>query len=167
MTLIFFADLAMIVAALLCSWVAGFLLAFALVVMPGIAELDDRRFCRAFQVIDGVIQNNQPLFVAMWLGSVLASLAAAALGTLAFDPVGKALVLTATAAYLLGVQLPTAAINVPLNNALQAIDLQEGADDNAVAAARAAFETRWNRSNLARTAIACAVTVLLIVQVAR
>jgi hypothetical protein len=32
--------------------------------IPGIKSLNDREFIRAFQVIDEVIQNNQPLFVA-------------------------------------------------------------------------------------------------------
>jgi uncharacterized membrane protein len=36
--------------------VAGFLFAFAAVIMPGIRSLGDRAFIRAFQVIDRVIQ---------------------------------------------------------------------------------------------------------------
>jgi uncharacterized membrane protein len=46
----------LILAAVLCSLVAGFLFAFATVVMPGIKSLDDGSFIRAFQVIDGVIR---------------------------------------------------------------------------------------------------------------
>ena len=53
-------QIVLILATLLCSLVAGFLFAFATVVMPGIKTLNDREFIRAFQVIDGVIQNNQP-----------------------------------------------------------------------------------------------------------
>lgn len=49
-------------ATLLCSLVAGFLFSFAIVVMPGISDLNDREFLRAFQVMDRVIQNNQPVF---------------------------------------------------------------------------------------------------------
>ena len=51
----------LIVAALLCSLVAGFLFAFATIVMPGIKQLSDREFIRAFQVIDGMVQNTSPL----------------------------------------------------------------------------------------------------------
>ena len=61
-------QIALIVATLLCSLVAGFVFAFAVVVMPGIKGLPDREFIRAFQVMDGVIQNNQPMFV--FAGSV-------------------------------------------------------------------------------------------------
>ena len=68
------------VATLLCSLVTGFLLAFAIVVMPGIRKLNDREFLRAFQVIDGVIQDNQPVFMVVWVGSIVALLVAAVLG---------------------------------------------------------------------------------------
>jgi uncharacterized membrane protein len=42
-------------ATFLCSLVAGFLFAFAAVVMPGIRSLNDGNFIRAFQVIDHVL----------------------------------------------------------------------------------------------------------------
>jgi hypothetical protein len=43
----------LMLAAFLCSLVAGFLFAFAAVVMPGIGKLDRGASTRAFQVIDG------------------------------------------------------------------------------------------------------------------
>ena len=61
----------LITATLLCALVAGLLFAFAIVTMPGIKSLNDREFIRAFQVMDGVIQNNQPIFMLVWLGSAL------------------------------------------------------------------------------------------------
>src|ERR1051325_1120895 len=97
-------------ATFLCSLVAGLLLAFAIVVMPGIGKLDDRGFVRAFQMIDRVIQNNQPLFLLVWVGSVLAVIAAAVLGTLKLSGTDRLLVIAATVVYLLGVQLLTATI---------------------------------------------------------
>ena len=48
-------------------------------------------------------------------------------------------------------------INVPLNNRLQALD---PATLDA-ASARQAFESRWNRSNVARTLCATAASALL------
>ena len=42
---------ALLLATLLCALVADFLFAFAVVVMPGIATLDDAGFLRGFQVI--------------------------------------------------------------------------------------------------------------------
>ena len=44
----------LIVATFLCTLVAGFVFAFAVVVMPGIRTLGDGEFLRAFQVMDRV-----------------------------------------------------------------------------------------------------------------
>src|SRR5690606_30918113 len=116
-TMIF--DLVLLAAALLCGLVAGFLFAFAIVVMPGIGRLDDAGFVRAFQAIDGVIQRGQPLFGLVWLGSVAAVLGAAVLAWWAGAEVDRILVFAAALAWMLGVQLPTFRINIPLNNRLQ------------------------------------------------
>ena len=61
-------QLTFIVATLLCSLVAGFVFACAVVVMPGTGNLSDGGFLRAFQVIDRVIQKNQPVFLLVWMG---------------------------------------------------------------------------------------------------
>src|SRR5215813_9312158 len=110
---------ALVVATFLCSLVAGFLFAFAAVVMPGIRSLDDGGFIRAFQVIDGVIQDHQPLFLCVWVGSVLALVAAAVLGIGALSGAERLLIIVAALVYLLCVQLPTVTINIPLNNTLR------------------------------------------------
>ena len=156
-----FFEVALLSATFLCALVAGFLFAFAVVIMPGIRRLEDRQFIRAFQVMDGVIQRNQPLFMAVWLGSVVA-LVAAVFGVGQLDTFGRTLLIAATAAYLLGVQLPTIVFNVPLNNGLQALDAG-ASDGKGLAAAREAFEARWNRWNRMRTVVACLVTLLLLV----
>ena len=49
----FFLELVLILATLLCALTAGLVFAFASVVMPGIGKLGDREFIRSFQVIDG------------------------------------------------------------------------------------------------------------------
>jgi len=51
----------LLLTILLCSLVAGLLFGFAVVVMPGIANLENREFLMAFKHMDEVIQNNQPL----------------------------------------------------------------------------------------------------------
>jgi uncharacterized membrane protein len=155
-------QIALIVAAFLCSLVAGFLFAFAVVAMPGMKHLSDREFIRAFQAIDRVIQNNQPIFMLVWIGSVLALVAAAVLGFGQLDRVGRALTIIATLAYLLGVQLPTATINVPLNNRLQTLDVAT-LDESHQRTAREDFEPRWNRWNAIRTIISCLVSAVLLV----
>ncbi len=149
------------VATLLCSLVAGLLFAFAVVVMPGIRALDDDAFLRAFQEMDGVIQRNQPLFVLVWAGSVPLVIAAAGLGVASAAGPARWVMIAAAAIYLVGVQLPTIAVNIPLNNQLQALDVASlSADERRVARLR--FEPRWNRWNVARTVLAVVATVLLL-----
>lgn len=156
----------LILAAFLCSLVAGFLFAFAVVVMPGIGKLADREFIRAFQVIDGVIQRNQPVFMLVWVGSVIAVIGAAVAGFGQWDATGRWLLILCAATYLGGVQLPTFIINIPLNNRLQSLHV-DAMDASALAAARAVFEMRWNRSNVLRTVLSCLASALLIALVFR
>ena len=58
------------ITALFCSLVTGFVLAFTIVVMPGLRALPDREFLGAFKAVDGIIQNNDPLFLLTWVGAV-------------------------------------------------------------------------------------------------
>ncbi|MEM7757728.1 MAG: anthrone oxygenase family protein [Cyanobacteria bacterium P01_A01_bin.40] len=155
-------QIVLILATLLCSLGAGFLFAFATVVMPGIKTLNDREFIRAFQVIDGVIQNNQPLMVAVWMGSILAAVAAAVLGFGQLDGTQRLLSLSAPIIYILGVQLSTFTINVPLNNRLQRLNV-DAMDEVALKAARMNFEPGWNRWNLVRTPFAGLASVLFMI----
>jgi uncharacterized membrane protein len=155
-------QIALILATFLCSLVAGFLFAFAIVVMPGLRSLNDREFIRSFQVMDGIIQNNQPLFVLVWVGSVVALVTSAVFGLGQLDGVRRLFIIFAVLAYILGVQLPTITINVPLNNKLQALDA-DAMNETRQKTARKDFERRWNRWNFIRTAIASLVSALLII----
>jgi uncharacterized membrane protein len=155
-------QIALILATFLCSLVAGFLFAFAIVAMPGIRSLNDREFIRAFQVMDRVIQNNQPVFMLVWLGSVVALVTSAVLGFGQLDGAGRLLIIFAALAYLLGVQLPTATINVPLNNQLQTLDV-DAMNETTQKAARKEFEPRWNRWNSIRAVFASLASALLII----
>ena len=156
----------LILATLLCSLVAGFVFAFASVVMPGIKTLSDREFIRAFQVMDRIIQDNQPIFVLVWVGSIVTLVAAAALGIGQLDGTERLLMLFAVLAYLLVVQLPTFTINVPLNNKLQTLDVDD-VDEAAHKAARTDFEPRWLLWNSIRTIFACLVSSLLMILLLR
>ena len=155
-------QITLIIATLLSSLVAGFLFAFAIVVMPGIRNLNDREFIRSFQVIDGVIQNNQPVFILVWIGSVVALVISAVFGIGRLDGIGRSIIIFATLAYVFGVQLPTITINVPLNNELQTMDVA-GMNGTDLKTVREGFEQRWNLWNSIRTVNACLVSAMLIV----
>ena len=152
---------ALVLATFLCSLIAGFLFAFAVVVMPGIRSLDDDGFIRAFKVIDRGIQNNQPLFVLVWVGSVLALVAAAVIGLWTLSGADRLLVIVAALVYILCVQLPTITINIPLNNTLQQLD-PTTMNETARKRARELFEPRWNRWNASRTVCASLTSLLLV-----
>ena len=156
----------LVLSVFLCSLVAGFLFAFAIVVMPGIKKLKDREFIRAFQVTDSVIQNSQPIFILVWLGSVIALIVSAVYGIFSLSGVDLVLLILATLAYILGVQISTFAINIPLNKKIQTIDV-ETLNDAEIKTARKNFESRWNRSNESRALVASCVTILLIVLLLR
>ena len=151
----------LLISILLSSLVAGLLFGFAVVVMPGIGKLADKEFLHAFKHMDGIIQNNQPLFILVWAGSILSTITTLILG--AMDLSGGRLYLLggASALYLLGVQLPTFRFNIPLNNMLQTYDI--GAmNESEAASARADFETPWNRWNSFRTVNAVVSVSLLL-----
>lgn len=153
-------------AAFLCSLVAGFLFAFAAVVMPGIKSLADGDFIRAFQAVDRVIQRNQPLFILVWVGSVLALVAAAVLGVWQLGGADRLFVIAAALVYVLGVQVPTIIINIPLNNELQALDAAT-MNETLRRHARDHFEPRWNRWNAIRAAWASVASILLMILLLR
>lgn len=154
-------------ALMLCSLTAGFLFAFAVVVMPGITKLDDEAYLRAFQVMDGIIQDNSPLFIVMWAGSVVAMLAVLVLGVGAEGLSGsaRALLVGAALLYLGGVQLPTAVVNIPLNNRVQGLHLDQ-LDASTAERERGMFEARWNRWNIVRTVVAIVAVLMLVTAVA-
>ena len=155
-------DLSLVLSTLLCALVAGFLFAYAIVVMPGIKTLDDKGFIKAFQVTDGVIQNNQPIFLLVWIGSAVALLVCFVTGFSLLEGLDFWLLSVATIAYLLGVQVSTILIHLPLNNRLQRYEV-EAMNGDELRQARLEFEPRWNRSNQIRTVIACCVSLLLII----
>lgn len=159
-------DLMVVSAALLCAMVTGLLLGFLIVAMPGIGTLEDRAFLRAFQVMDEVIQDRQPWFMVLWAGSVVAVLGTAVVGIIELEGIDRALSVAAAVVYLLGVQLPTATINIPLNNLVQTLDLA-AMDEPFVTTARADFEARWNRWNAIRTVLGMVSTLMLLVLLLR
>jgi uncharacterized membrane protein len=154
------------VSALLCALVAGLVLAFAIVVMPGIRNLNDHDYLQAFKVMDRVIQNNHPVFILVWLGSAVALIVTAVLGWWKLDGFDRWILVAGAALYVFGVQTPTVTINVPLNNELQSRDL-DAESETGLFDLRARFETRWTKWNSIRTIVAIVTTALLIVLLLR
>jgi uncharacterized membrane protein len=146
---------------LLCGLVTGLVYTFAVVVMPGIKALDDHDFLKAFKAMDGVIQNNEPKFVLVWIGSVLSLLALCAVSIFELSGLDRVLVVLATVLYVLGVQAPTLLINVPLNNKLKSLSLTTLSEEE-LRQARLEFEPIWIKWNSRRTVVSIMVFLLLI-----
>ena len=154
-------DVALIFSILSCSLVGGFIFTYAIVVMPGLSNLSDKDFLRAFQVTDAIIQNNQPLFMFTWIGSIM-SMFTSILVSLAHVGLSEAWPIVLIAgAYLLGVQGITAAIHIPLNNHIQKVKIED-LDNQTLADVRLKFEAKWKFFNYVRTGIALSVSLLLL-----
>lgn len=159
-------QLAVLISALLCSLLAGFVLSFAIVVMPGIRALGSHGSLRSFKAMDGIIQNNHPIFMLAWLGSALTLLASTMLGMWRLEGLDLGLLIFSCVVYFLGVHVPTITINIPLNNRLQSLDLDAAAETELQLIAEL-FETRWRRWNAIRTVVATLTSVLLLVLLVR
>ena len=154
-------DISLILSIIFCSLVGGFIFTYAIIVMPGLSNLNDKDFLRAFQVTDAVIQNKQPLFMFTWIGSIVAMLTTLLVSLVSVGLPETWLILLIGVAYLLGVQGITVAIHIPLNNHIQKVKIEE-LNDETLANERLKFESRWNFFNYIRTSIAISVSALLI-----
>jgi uncharacterized membrane protein len=157
-----FWDTFLLLSILSCTLVTGFIFTYAVVIMPGFSKLDDKEFLRAFQVTDGVIQNNQPLFMLTWIGSIISIFGTIFCAVFSLDPREAVLIVLCGAVYLLGVQGITMFIHLPLNNKLQKLGLS-GLSNSALKQERSNFEGKWNFYNKVRTAIAFSVSLLFLV----
>ena len=149
-------------STLSCALVTGFVFTYAVIVMPGLAKLADKEFIRAFQVTDGVIQNNQPIFMIVWVGSLISVISTLIVSLMGPYSVETVLVIIAGFVYLLGVQGLTVLVHLPLNRRIQTVNVEER-DASALREERLLFETRWIRFNWIRTLIGLGVIVTFMV----
>jgi len=142
-------EILLLIASFLTTVNFGILLVFSIVVMPGIAKLDDAAYLRAFQVMDGIIQDKDPIFYFVWIGAVLVQVACMGLGFKELESLKLAGLIVGTALYLIGQGL-TICFNLPRNDRVKGLQIST-LDSFTVKANRLHFEDGWNRSNLART----------------
>ena len=154
-----FLDISLFFSILFCALATGFILTYAIVVMPGLSKLDDKEFIKAFQVTDGIIQNNQPIFIFIWVGSIISVLGTIIISILSLGIVEAWLIIFAGVIYLLGVQGITISIHLPLNKNIQKIDVNSN-NSQTLREVRRNFETKWNYFNNVRTGIALFVILI-------
>ena len=155
-------DITLIFSILFCSLVSGFIFTYAIVVMPGLSNLNNKDFLRAFQVTDAVIQNKQPLFMFIWIGFIV-SILTTILVSLVNIGLSKAWpIVLIGIVYLLVVQGITITIHIPLNNHIQNIKIEK-LNEKPITDERINFEKRWNFFNYIRTAVAISTTFSLLI----
>ena len=145
---------ALTAATLTTGLIAGLFFAYACSVMPALRGADDRTLVDTMQRINIAIVNG-------WF--LLAFLGAAAFGVLAavlrFGRPGFGWVAAGAVLHLATIAI-TAAVNIPLNGALDAAGDPARVTD--LAAVREAFEATWVRWNLGRTLTSIAAFACLV-----
>lgn len=143
----------LVAAVVANALLAGLFFGFACAVVPGLRRVEDATYVRTFRAINRAILN--PAFLIVFLGAPL--LAAGAVLLWDQDAASRwwavAGLVCAVATFAI-----TAAINVPLNQRLEAAAARTEVE---LAAARAGFEQRWNAAHLVRTLTGVAAVVLL------
>jgi uncharacterized membrane protein len=138
-------------AALLTGLAAGFIYAYSVSVMPGLAQVDDRTFVHAMQQINEVTEN--PVFFLSFLGAPLVMVAALVLESRSGSRRVVRWIVAALALYGVVIMV-TGAIHLPLNDDLaQAGDPDRIAD---LAGVRDDFDGPWVAWNIVRTLAATA-----------
>ena len=154
-------NISLFFSTLLCSLVTGFILTYAIVVMPGLSKLDDKEFIKAFQVTDGIIQNNQPIFILIWVGSIISVVSTIIISIFTLGLLEAWKIIFVSLVYLIGVQAITIIIHLPLNRRIQKIDINS-ISSQSLNEERKNFETKWNYFNNIRTVIAFLVTLFFL-----
>lgn len=139
--------------------VAGLLFGYSCSVNPGLNRLPDASYLAAMQSINRAIQN--PLFFLIFLGTLVLLPLSTWVQYSQPSTTRFWLLLLASIVYGIGVFGVTAVGNVPLNEALDAVDLANGSSTE-LATLRSAFEQPWNRLHSLRTGAALATLILVV-----
>ena len=142
--------------ALSSGLMAGIYFAFSVFVMRALATLERAEGMRAMNAINAVIVRTA--FLPLFFLSSLAALALAVTGGLRWGVSGGTAMAQGGAIYFIGMFMVTVGRNVPLNNALAAVDPASQAG----AAIWARYLKEWTRWNHVRT-LACTVSMALFI----
>jgi uncharacterized membrane protein len=153
-----FANIALLAAAFTTALIAGLFYAWSCSIIGGLGRLPDAGYLSAMQSINREILN--PLFFMSFMGTLILL----PLSTLLqySQPVSLRfyLLVAATLVYGIGTFGVTILGNVPLNNALDAFNIQS-ASSEALAQHRELFEKPWNKLHSIRT-VANAIALVLV-----
>ena len=146
-----------VVATVASAVLTGVLFAFSTSVMPALASRPAPEAMAAMQAMNRTILN--PFFGVVFGGSALLCGVVAASAPFTGDADGAGWRLAGGLLYVVGVTIETTAINVPMNDRLDAAD--PGTPEGH--AVWAGFLTRWTRWNHVRTLLGAVAATLLAV----
>lgn len=147
------------VSALGSGLIAGFFLAFSIVVMKSLAQQPPPQGIAAMQSINIVVIN--PMFMSAFFGTAAACLMLTVSTFFRWQRPGTAYLLTGSLLYLVSTILVTILFNVPRNNALAAVDSTSPEGANVWANYLSSW-TAWNHvRTIAALAAAASFTIAL------
>lgn len=147
-------------AAVTTALIAGLLYAYACSVNPGLNRLPDAGYLAAMQSINRAILN--PVFFIAFLGAPIL-LPLSTWMHYGYPTTYRFwFLLGAATVYLIGVLGVTALGNIPLNEALDSVNIQAASPEE-IAHQRNAFEGPWNKWHMIRTASSVLSLVLVII----
>jgi uncharacterized membrane protein len=142
-----------VTATALMGLSAGLFATFSYVIMPGLRRASDAAFVDAMRGINIAILN--PVFALTFGGAFFVAALALVLG---WDDSSRHWVIAGLVLYALGAYVITFAVNVPMNDALEA-------GKGSAASLRETFEYKWTMWNHARSLLTTGGFVCLIVGV--
>ena len=148
---------ALYLALLLTGLSAGLFFAWQVSVIPGTKLLRNSTYIETMQKINRAIIN--PLFMLVFLGPLLLQILSVILYW--YTPVPFWFIVGATVTYAAGTVIITGLGNVPLNDALDTLKLNE-LNEEELSGRRREYESPWNRLHLLRTLFAVLSFMLLL-----
>lgn len=136
----------LLVAGLLMALISGVFLSFSDFVMRGLAQAPGTAGAAGMIRLNRTVYKS--IFMVLFMGLVLGSIALALLAYWQLDGAALSLVVAGTLSYLVGVLAVTGFGNIPMNNRLDATSERSG--DMAIYWAD--YAKRWTRLNHIRTA---------------
>jgi len=149
----------LLITATVTGLMAGLFFAWSVSVTPGIGKLPDKEYLRAFQLMNRAILN--PLFFTSFFGAAILLPVSAYVYYARPVPLSCWLLAAAAVIYLIGIMGVTIAGNIPLNNALDTLDISSATPEQ-LNTFRKRFEQRWNQLNHVRTVSATLSSLLVV-----
>jgi uncharacterized membrane protein len=154
-----FSTIILLLATTTTGLAAGLFYSYSCSVNPGLGKLSDPEYIRAMQSINREILN--PVFFLSFMGTCFLLPWTAYLHYSTPASTSFWLLIAASVVYIIGTFGVTMAGNVPLNNMLEAFNVQS-ASAGEIAKFRSSFEEPWNNLHQVRT-IAAVVSLVLAV----